>query len=234
MDNDSIETSEFSPGTDQSKERNYFPNYPDRYKIDLNQLQGRLQEILNIDINFKEAIAVSPRKKESFIREGFELYGALTQLSGPIIEVGGPTSYEPDLLLDFNKLDKKLFVSNISPGLPIFDYDDGHFVGYIGKVDLVADAAKLPLADNKVGVLFASCLPPEIREGFFDEAERVLEPNGLLIYQTLSPVESDYIVSKGFTVEQSTKFLEGGKKDTMNAVFRKKISPATDRIEVAD
>lgn len=82
--------------------------------------------------------------------------------------MAGPT--DPGLdLADLSKIDKKMYVSNIEPGLPLWSREGEH-LGYIGKVDFQADATNLPLKTDSIGALFVSAMYRDIREKFLLEA----------------------------------------------------------------
>lgn len=92
-------------------------------------------------------------------RKRFNPAKFLNKVKGPLVEIGGPTlgGYQ---MIDFTKLNKKLLVSNLFPGVPEFIGSwDGKSTARIifhGRVDFIADAFKLPMGDNTVGAVFAS------------------------------------------------------------------------------
>lgn len=114
---------------------------------------------------------------------GFNLKQAFESTKGPFVEIAGPT-LEGYLIADFSKLSKHVYTSNIAtPGLPYYN-QNGELAGFIGRVDFSADSTKLPLADNKVGALFGSCLQRPTIPNTLSEASRVVEDGGLLLLQS--------------------------------------------------
>jgi len=120
---------------------------------------------------------------------------AATQTTGPLIEVGGPTpSYAPPLTAVDNVAEligRKGFVLNKSPN--------------VADVDLMGDAKQMPFANGTLGIVMASCLHHGARVNFFEEAERVLEPGGVLAYQTGRDLDIDHVLALGFNVISYTQ-----------------------------
>lgn len=202
-------------------EENAYPEYPPRFKLDINSLDDRIQKTIRFSLEGRDP---DPASAEYWKKDGFEVIDALRTIHGPIIEVAGPTrgGYS---LVDLSKLDRNIFVSNITPGLGLSDPRTTEFIGYAGKVDLQADATKLPLASNKVGALFTSCLSHFMAPPFINEAMRTLEPGGLLIYQGGRSENMNYALKAGFqVVESQSEKGPGGL--TINAIFVKPdVSP---------
>ena len=130
--------------------------------------------------------------------QGFDFDTHLKSLKGPAIEVGGPSGKYHVLLGD--KLPEDILVTNVST---YSNRADGR------RVDMLADASRLPFKDEAVGSLFSSYLPKtgrgkngetfDLRLSFFHEAMRTLEPNGLLVLQGMDEAELGYASSLGFT-----------------------------------
>lgn len=103
-------------------------------------------------------------------------------------------------------------------------YDDqtGEFLCYTGQIDFQADAQNLPFGDGKISVLFASCLPKEIRGRTIQEAERVLEDGGLLVW--LSGFDEDIESAKKIGLEPM-KYSKRLDQETQtyfwNVIFKK-------------
>ena len=185
----------------------------------------KIEQSLRSHISFnkkKNSISIeNTDTDEMWTKDKFSIENEIKLRDGPLIEIGGPTVSGFDLV-NFDSLDKKIFTSNITPGCPLHDIMTGDFLGYIGKIDFQADAQRLPFKDNGIGVLFASCLPFKIRKNVIHEAKRVLEKNGLLVWQ--AGTENDIIEAKlnGFELMQYNKRLYGLVYN-WNMIFRKKI-----------
>lgn len=134
-------------------------------------------------------------------KEGFDLLVELKNRSGPFIEVGGPTLSGYDIISkkQLAQTGKPMFASNNEDGLY-------HYVGphrksiLIAKADFVADARELPLQNSSVGAVFASCLPHTIRKETIHEAARVLEQDGLLIWQGAFIDDLEWAKNAGLTL----------------------------------
>lgn len=164
-------------------------------------------------------------QEEVWQNKGFNLEYELSNPIGPMIEIAGPTSvgYETTQgIIQLPDLPNKVFVSNISPGCPIFNDKTGEFVNYIGKIDFKADARALPIAEGSLGALFASCLPDPIREKSLQEAHRVLKQNGLLVFQGLTSKDLNKAQELGFQIEEIKRFTDAIGILTWNAVMSKK------------
>lgn len=156
----------------------------------------------------------------------FNIEEELEKVKGPYIEIGGPTATEYWFglkLIDTKTLNKKVYVSNITPGV-IIHMENGKTKQY-GKVDFQADATKLPLKNNSIGALFASCLNGPIRADVLDEAYRVLEPDGLLLWQGGKQEDIEKAKSLGFVTKEvwsySPRFASYNDFQAFNIVFQK-------------
>lgn len=145
-------------------------------------------------------------------KPGFDVQTELDKRSGPFIEVGGPTwgGYE---LVPTEKLKTRLYVSNIPNPSPtvkamVLNFVKGLLKGrFSRKVHFQADGRELPLANSSVGALLGSALPTQLREKLFKEAYRVLEPGGLLVFQTGTDNDKKQIEKLGFEITQYKKYL---------------------------
>lgn len=156
----------------------------------------------------------------------FDLEEAIRKALGPLLEVGGPTDYEY-YQTDIDNSGRKMHVSNIYPGQPLYDLssDNKDPIGYKGKVDLQADATNLAIRDNSLGVLFASCLPIPIRQGLLEEASRVLRPGGLFIVPGFKDEEIDAAKKMGFELKEEIRYTEHRFNTHRNdVVFEKRVS----------
>ncbi|MCL4367545.1 hypothetical protein M1563_05265 [Patescibacteria group bacterium] len=112
--------------------------------------------------NREESLKDWAKWNREWKQEGFDAVETLNNLKSTLIEVAGPTGSGFDLV-DTSLLDRKVFVSNIAPGCPIYDGQTGQFAFYLGRVDFEADSTKLPFAYECLGGIFASCLNQETR-----------------------------------------------------------------------
>lgn len=98
--------------------------------------------------------------KDKFKVEGFNIKEELKKIKLPFVEFGGPTvaGYEKTGV-DTEKLNKKIWISNIEKGAPRFNSETGRFMGYYGKVDFQTDATAASLKNKSIGAVFASRLP---------------------------------------------------------------------------
>jgi len=168
-------------------------------------------------MNFPEML---PKKNEeilkNFYESGFSVEKKLKELEGPFVEVAGPTTegYE---LVNLNKLDKKLFVSNLrdSP--------------WRGKIDFRSDVRKLPIIDNSVSALFVSNLggpqfdsPEEfkqLRNKFFSEKRDLIDKKEIKKFIKLSNIEfrklKNEAIKEAFRIVEDKGLLiwQGGDKE---------------------
>lgn len=171
-------------------------------------------------------------KTEQWQEEDFDLGKELRVRKGPFVEIAGPTEDGYDRI-DLNSLDRKVFQSNVKNGSPIYGpepEENPKPIGYFGKVDFMADATKLPLADGKVGALFGSCLPREIRAKAIKEALRILEPGGFFVSQGFWAENIDLAQKLGFRVREYTKDIYppdpfGGEAVNVYSVILQKPKP---------
>lgn len=112
------------------------------------------------DILETSKITAEARALGNWRKEGFDVEEKLNKVNGQIIEVAGPTPDGYDLV-NFEKLRKPLYTSNVFPGRPYFreNREDGSTtINYTGKVNFIADATKLPFKNGSIGAVFISCL----------------------------------------------------------------------------
>ena len=176
------------------------------FNIDVNELEKKLQEALDggkKEFSFDETTGAPV---ERWKQKDFDLKHELEKRHGVFVEVAGPTDtgYEQ---VDFN-LDRKLYISNIVQGGHLHadsTPDEKIIIPSESKIDFQADATRLPLADESVGALFASCLWKFMRKDSIKEASRVIEDSGLFVFQRC--LEGDIKTAKkfGFELRQYTK-----------------------------
>lgn len=115
-----------------------------------------------------------------------DVAATVNETRGPIIEVGGPTEdYSPIInpVIVAERLARPVFVSNVAR---------------IGAVSLQADGTRLPLGNDSIGLMFASCLPHDMRNDFYIEAHRTLEDGGVLAYKNAKDLDIAHVLSLGF------------------------------------
>lgn len=123
-------------------------------------------------------------------QQDFELLTALQKISGPFIEVGGPSprGYRLVDLLDVHKATgKKIMVTNISAEqlrqpVPESMHD-------AIEIDGVEDVRSLPYKENSVGAFFANGLGFYSTPYLFRYSTRLLEKDGLLVAGYMSGLE---------------------------------------------
>jgi hypothetical protein len=130
----------------------------------------------------KKLDIVFPDEKASFQDAG----ALVDETRGPIIEVGGPTEdyspvTRPSIIAE--RLERPLFISNIAR---------------IGAISLQADGTGLPFRDASIGIMFASCLPQDVRNDFYVESHRTLEDGGILAYKNARDLDMAHVLSLGF------------------------------------
>lgn len=196
-------------------EINIFPKYPDRFKVTLDQIEERFRSYFNNQ---------ETKNKDHIVEEtywkadNFDLLKEINSTKGPIVEIGGPTD---NTLLDFNGLNKKLHVSNITRGLPIYDTHTGELVKYLSKVDFQADATALPLRDNSVGALTSAYLPHYLADRFFDQSAKALEPGGLLLFQGGRKRDFFEAIKYGFRPVQYRSERDISNNEQWDIIFKK-------------
>ena len=120
--------------------------------------------------------------------ESFTVEEALNNVRGPLIEAAGPT-YGGFAFIDSSKLRKRMYVSDLVPDR---------------NVDFAADATKMPFADNSVGSLFISCMPIDKRVQSLQEAERIIEDDGYLVWQGGYPTDVRKALDLNFVPKQAS------------------------------
>lgn len=200
---------------------------PNAFQESVQVLSEKIKRALRTHIGFNKNGDSDPvenkNTNERWIKKGFSIENEMKHKHGPLMEIGGPTlgGFELVNFDSFDK-DKKIFVSNITPGRSLYDGISGQFLGYTGKIDFMADAQKLPFRDGEIGALFASRLPIEIREKVIHEAKRVLEENGLLVWQGGREEDMKSAERVGFQLVEYSKKLYGSVYN-WNVIFQKKI-----------
>jgi hypothetical protein len=159
------------------------------------------------------------------IDPSFRLADELRSRKGAFIEVAGPTQSGYDLI-DFQKLDKKVFTSNIKPGTPFFDPDTGKHKFDWGKVDFEADSTRLPLANESAGLIIGSCMESPTIPKTIAEAGRVLEPGGLLILQRVEAWTYQSFQRSGFTIKYDVEKQLNQGTPTHTVILQKNKSVA--------
>lgn len=137
--------------------------------------------------------------------DAFDLDAALQSVSGPIIEIGGPT-FQGYRIVDLNKLR--------TAGKDVYVTDVRETRG----IDAQVDGQQMPFANNSIGALFDSALPIEgfDKDVYFREVGRVLENNGL--YVTRSTWKGDYerAIGNGLKLRQYEWELSPQIRDIFN------------------
>ncbi|GIW69633.1 MAG: hypothetical protein KatS3mg101_0380 [Patescibacteria group bacterium] len=136
---------------------------------------------------------------------GFNLEKTLNDTRGPIIEIAGPTPFYKQLQ-NLDAIKKPIFVSNLTPGDPLYNPFTGEYLGVHGTVDFQADARKLPVENKSVGAILASCLPANIVVDTVNEIDRVVEDSGLVIWQGVKYDTAADIQHRGFAVKHYQEF----------------------------
>ena len=152
------------------------------------------------EVNFQE---------EKWTKGGFNLHETIQQTTSPLVELGGPTpqGYE---LVDFDNFpDKQILIINIDPQTVKRDLDNRNYSISPEKkrVDLQADATKLPFEDQSIGVLFASALPIDIHADIFRDAVRVLSPGGIMVWEGGREEDINLAKNNGLELVQSNKTI---------------------------
>lgn len=145
----------------------------------------------------REEIVEAPLDWSRWRNPGFNVREELKHVNGPLVELAGPTDWGFELV-NTNNLPKKLHISNVPEG---FCSD----AVPVGPVNFFADATKTPFQTGKVGAIFVSCLYKPLRVDALREANRVLENNGLLIWQSAVLQDIELAKNLSFEVAQYTR-----------------------------
>lgn len=159
-------------------------------------------------------------KIEDFVTDDFDLDREIAEREGTTLEIGGPS--EEYYLEELDKLKK--VISNIELGTSLYDPDTGEFLGYHGKVDMMADGRNIPIREKSVGILLCSYLDYKIIGGMIEEAGRVLEKKGLLVIQAGSLFirrHSKLLKRLGFRKMQTRKAYYDDGGDVECGIFQK-------------
>lgn len=143
--------------------------------------------------------------------------GATQLENSKVVEVGGPTTGDWALETVYGKRPDIVFNKAWSDGQ----------IGYMGPINAVADARRLPLADESVDAIFISCLlgarrhrSPEtadLRDAGIKEGNRVIKPGGRLFWHGGTQADYDIAVELGFMPEyldvttQVIEYMSSGK-----------------------
>lgn len=154
----------FNFGISQKVENNQKPenNSEKEKELSISDFANKIKALFNKGNDARETAKMTREVESSgnWKKRGFDVEKKLNSVKGKIIEVAGPTPYGYDLV-DFEKLEKPVYTSNVFPGMPYFGKkaDDGtEIINYAGKVDFIADATKLPFKDGSIGAVLISCL----------------------------------------------------------------------------
>lgn len=171
-------------------------------------------------------------------KEGFDIKEKLSKIDGPFVEVAGPTE-KGYSIVKLDDLDKKVFVSNITPGWTEFNDQTGESIELKGNVDFQADARELPFKDSTIGAVFCSCLGElhssskavdikhalKLRIDALKEIFRALKSEGVLVWQGGKEEDVRFAQDIGFNVDQyevsNIADLYYTKKPVFNVVFEK-------------
>ena len=148
------------------------------------------------------------RTVTSWTEADFDVIQAVEDTQGPVIEIGGPTSYRREFLrlagLDlftiglpvYGPKKTEIFISNIRPGY----------------IDFQADGRVLPFRNESIGAIYATSLPSHIIPDIIMEAHRVLEEGGIFILQRVGDIGL-IVTASGFKLREVeriyTKFNDG-------------------------
>ena len=181
--------------------------------------------------------------------KGFRLTRALRQISGPVVEVNGPTGRGYEIIED--RLPSAPVISNIKP------WDSKA----VEAPHMLADAARLPFATHSIGMVLVSglyvarpaakdvplsepspmdrareeyAMYPELPSGqsersnlrieSIEEAARVLQPNGLLVWASGTVEDVDIAKANDFELcryrSHVASYGAGATGVSVDAVFR--------------
>jgi hypothetical protein len=166
-------------------------------------LNARLQGIGKL-YRFNEAVGIVKSGLEERYPEE-QRHGDSTQLAeiissrmGPFIELGGPTSQGYDLLSieAVERLTgKHVKITNLSPEAGCYMLSSQ---ADFASIEEFVDAKNLPYEPSSLGMVFASCMPLDVKERVADEVYRVLEEGGLWQYQRCEDVDVARALETGF------------------------------------
>ena len=122
----------------------------------------------------------------------------INRVSGLVIEVGGPTDQGYGVVGVLDQLRVKLKVTNVDVFRPRWDTETGRWMRGEAKVDEVLSGESIPYKDGAIGCLMASSLPIEVYPRFIEDAERVLEENGVLVMQGFDGTILPLLRKRGF------------------------------------
>ncbi len=165
-------------------------------------------------------------------RPDFDLQQTLNTLTKPALEVAGPTPLLeltaridlPYMLLSPYKIGISVpngpRIEGVSNELIITNLLDVPGITRSG-----IDAQNLPFEDRSLSLVFASALPhfPRFSENFVAESHRVLERNGLLVWQWVNQ-EDVSLAEKLFEImmlRQSELIFSDGVQHFVSAIFQK-------------
>ncbi len=195
----------------------------------------RMPEFIDAKKNIPRAVLQLIADEQ--VSQDFDIYGELQKRKGIFLEIGGPTLSRESIgrsyfLVDTKKLSKPLITSNITKGVTewVFDYDaamastNDQEEDFYRPVDfhpanLVANATRLPIKDGSVGALFASGLPEELRKGIFQEAYRILEPGGIVVWQAATKKQLQTAAAIGFKLKSLVRDI--GQGSSFPCIFQK-------------
>ncbi|MDD3647442.1 MAG: hypothetical protein PHS44_02995 [Candidatus Dojkabacteria bacterium] len=190
--------------------------------LDVNKFLSRILFLLGIKEQLPSLVELSEMTVRR-TKKGFRLQEEVKKRKGPFIEVAGPTETGFSLY-DQLVQNRPFFVSNITaPGVAW--YEEGKVAHFFGRVNFQADATRLPLKDESVGIVFGVCLGPDFIEGAILESGRVLEDGGLLFLEEFHDKHIfDIAEAAGLclVLKKTNKYLLI--KDTLSycAIFQKK------------
>ena len=140
--------------------------------------------------------------------ETFDPIQYLNNSKYPLIEIGGPTppsygSNDQYLIIDITKITKRIYPLNLTRTVDVHEplEETGEYVVTSQwPAKLRADGTQLPLPNEQISGVFASAMEIPLRERIIAEAARVLEPGGLLIWQTGEVRDKEIALTRGFKV----------------------------------
>jgi hypothetical protein len=200
----------------------------------ISKITQRIKELFKKSPKEVKEIEVKIREKdlEDFKEEGFDIVEKLKQVDGPFVEVAGPTDggYK---LVNMQNLGKKVFTSNLwvngkidfqasATELPIKDGKVGAlFVSCIGgiqkndpeelkKLNKKMTSWRVTNKDEKRYEELAYESKRKLRDTTLQEALRVLEEGGVLIWQGGEKEDYDTASEMGLSVKELKKRTGSG------------------------